>query len=115
MTLFRGSLFLFFLILLWKKQDDTIERIEERMREGVYHSTFTFGGGFVIITFMKKKFVDELHWIAGAVVAMLGCIFCPEVEKMQSDSGNESVWSDRNVCLRIDRRTTLEIIKIGKT
>ena len=26
-------------------------------------STFTFGGGFVIITFMKKKFVDELHWI----------------------------------------------------
>lgn len=46
-----------------EKQDDTIERIEERMREGVYHSTFTFGGGFVIITFMKKKFVDELHWI----------------------------------------------------
>lgn len=26
-------------------------------------SAFTFGGGFVIITFMKKKFVDELHWI----------------------------------------------------
>ena len=26
-------------------------------------STFTFGGGFVIVTFMKKKFVDELHWI----------------------------------------------------
>lgn len=29
----------------------------------IYISTFTFGGGFVIITFMKKKFVDELHWI----------------------------------------------------
>lgn len=29
----------------------------------LYISTFTFGGGFVIITFMKKKFVDELHWI----------------------------------------------------
>ncbi|MCQ4735912.1 chromate transporter, partial [Anaerotruncus colihominis] len=29
----------------------------------LYVSTFTFGGGFVIITFMKKKFVDELHWI----------------------------------------------------
>ena len=27
----------------------------------IYISTFTFGGGFVIITFMKKKFVDELH------------------------------------------------------
>lgn len=26
-------------------------------------STFTFGGGFVIVTFMKRKFVDELHWI----------------------------------------------------
>lgn len=29
----------------------------------IYISAFTFGGGFVIITFMKKKFVDELHWI----------------------------------------------------
>jgi len=29
----------------------------------LYISTFTFGGGFVIITFMKKKFVDALHWI----------------------------------------------------
>lgn len=28
-----------------------------------YISSFTFGGGFVIITFMKKKFVDELGWI----------------------------------------------------
>ena len=26
-------------------------------------SAFTFGGGFVIVTFMRKKFVDELHWI----------------------------------------------------
>lgn len=29
----------------------------------LYLSTFTFGGGFVIITFMKKKFVDEKHWL----------------------------------------------------
>lgn len=29
----------------------------------LYISTFTFGGGFVIITFMKRKFVDSLHWI----------------------------------------------------
>lgn len=29
----------------------------------LYISAFTFGGGFVIITFMKKKFVDELAWI----------------------------------------------------
>ena len=29
----------------------------------LYISSFTFGGGFVIVTFMKKKFVDEFHWI----------------------------------------------------
>lgn len=29
----------------------------------LYISAFTFGGGFVIINFMKRKFVDELHWI----------------------------------------------------
>ena len=29
----------------------------------LYISAFTFGGGFVIITFMKRKFVDEKHWI----------------------------------------------------
>ncbi len=26
-------------------------------------SAFTFGGGFVIIPLLKRKFVDELHWI----------------------------------------------------
>lgn len=31
-----------------------------------YISAFTFGGGFVIVTFMKKKFVDEYHWIDDA-------------------------------------------------
>ena len=29
----------------------------------IYLSTFTFGGGYVIVTLLKKKFVDELHWI----------------------------------------------------
>lgn len=28
-----------------------------------YLSAFTFGGGFVIISLMKKKFVDDLKWI----------------------------------------------------
>lgn len=27
-------------------------------------SAFTFGGGFVIVTLMKRKFVDELHWVS---------------------------------------------------
>lgn len=26
-------------------------------------SAFTFGGGFVIVTLMKRRFVDELHWL----------------------------------------------------
>lgn len=26
-------------------------------------SAFTFGGGFVIVSLMKKKLVDELHWL----------------------------------------------------
>lgn len=29
----------------------------------LYLSTFTFGGGYVIVTLMKKKFVDEYQWI----------------------------------------------------
>ena len=73
----------------------------------LYISAFTFGGGFVIVTFMKRKFVDELHWIddqemldmaalaqsspgailvgwhveglAGMVVAVLGTIIPPMV------------------------------------
>lgn len=29
----------------------------------LYLSAFTFGGGYVIVSLMKKKFVDELKWI----------------------------------------------------
>ena len=29
----------------------------------LYLSAFTFGGGYVIVTLIKQKFVDELHWI----------------------------------------------------
>ena len=39
-------------ILLWKIFVSTL-----------YLSTFIFGGGYVIVTLMKKKFVDEYHWI----------------------------------------------------
>ncbi len=28
-----------------------------------YLSTFTFGGGYVIVTLLKEKFVDQYHWI----------------------------------------------------
>lgn len=29
----------------------------------LYLSAFTFGGGYVIVTLLKNKFVDELHWL----------------------------------------------------
>ena len=32
-------------------------------REMLLISSMTFGGGFVIVSLMKKRFVDERHWI----------------------------------------------------
>ena len=29
----------------------------------LYLSAFTFGGGYVIVSLLKQKFVDEYHWI----------------------------------------------------
>ena len=29
----------------------------------LYISAFTFGGGFVIVSLLKRKLVDELHWL----------------------------------------------------
>ena len=29
----------------------------------LYLSAFTFGGGYVIVSLLRKKFVEELHWI----------------------------------------------------
>lgn len=49
----------------------------------LYLSTFTFGGGYVIVTLMKKKFVDEYHWIEENemldLVAILGTVLPPFV------------------------------------
>ena len=40
----------------------------------LYLSTFTFGGGYVIVTLMKKKFVDDYHWIEENEMLDLGAI-----------------------------------------
>ena len=37
----------------------------------LYLSAFTFGGGYVIVTLMKKKFVDQYHWIEETPVIMI--------------------------------------------
>ena len=45
-------------------QDKTLsQRLRKLFFSTLYLSTFTFGGGYVIVTLLKKKFVDELHWI----------------------------------------------------
>ena len=37
--------------------------LKKRFLSTLYLSAFTFGGGYVIVTLLKRKFVDELHWI----------------------------------------------------
>lgn len=39
------------------------EILREIFFKTLYLSTFTFGGGYVIVSLLKKKFVDDLHWI----------------------------------------------------
>ena len=43
-----------------KKKSDVLKKL---FLSTLYLSTFTFGGGYVIVTLMKDKFVDQLHWI----------------------------------------------------
>ena len=50
----------------------------------LYLSTFTFGGGYVIVTLLKEKFVDHYHWyklagIPGMLVSVSGAIIPPMV------------------------------------
>jgi chromate transporter len=43
---------------------DTKKHIYRKLFSSTFYlSAFTFGGGFVIIPLMKKKFVDDLQWI----------------------------------------------------
>lgn len=50
------------------KSTDISPRAGARLRklffETLYLSAFTFGGGYVIVSLLKKKFVDDLHWIS---------------------------------------------------
>jgi len=47
---------------LWKKKD---VRVLRRLFASMFMiSAFTFGGGFVISSLMKKKFVDEYGWLS---------------------------------------------------
>lgn len=46
-----------------KKQKPELKTLAKLFFTMLYISAFTFGGGFVIVTFMKNKFVDSYHWI----------------------------------------------------
>lgn len=53
--------------------DEEVKKMEQNLSRGrklwtlftslLYISAFTFGGGFVIVTFMKRRFVDKLGWL----------------------------------------------------
>ena len=45
------------------KKKELFKKLLQLFASCFYISAFTFGGGFVSVTFMKKKFVDRLHWI----------------------------------------------------
>lgn len=55
----------------------------------LYLSAFTFGGGYVIVTLMKNKYVDELNWIEEKEMLDLVAIG-------QSHQANCCKWSDCN-------------------
>ena len=41
----------------------SVKRLFRIFISTLYLSAFTFGGGYVIVTLLKQKFVDQLHWI----------------------------------------------------
>ena len=51
----------------------------------LYLSAFTFGGGYVIVSLLKERFVDQLHYIdkmagiLGIIVCVIGTIIPPIV------------------------------------
>lgn len=48
---------------VWKTVEDKKKVLIRLFISTLYLSAFTFGGGYVIVSLLKKKFVDEYHWI----------------------------------------------------
>ena len=46
----------------WKRKNEP-KSSPNSFSSTLYLSAFTFGGGYVIVTLLKKKFVDQYHWI----------------------------------------------------
>ena len=61
----------------------------------LYISAFTFGGGFVIVTFMKKKFSDELHWLEeNEMLDKQIELIDAKVQNLQSSKRTEELYAD---------------------
>ncbi len=75
-------------------------------RSMLYISAFTFGGGFVIVTFMKKKFVNELQWLEEQEMLDLTAI-------AQSSPGAIAVNAAISVGLRIAGKLGMLVAVIG--
>lgn len=54
-------------VYCWQKEETAMGQNRKVLLQifisTLYLSAFTFGGGYVIVTLMKKKFVDQYHWI----------------------------------------------------
>lgn len=48
------------MVIKWKTREGVLWKL---FVSTLYLSAFTFGGGYVIVSLLKKKFVDEYHWI----------------------------------------------------
>ena len=46
-----------------KNKGSSFDILKKIFFSTLFLSTFTFGGGYVIVTLLKQKFVDKLHWI----------------------------------------------------
>ena len=97
----------------------------------LYISSFTFGGGFVIVTLMKKKFVDELHWITeeemldmtalaesapGAIAVNAAILVGWQVEELLGDGPQTSMEGVDNIndALRLDFKNDRNVTVIYK-
>ena len=49
--------------VIWKKRNEKKKKLLRLFIETFYLSAFTFGGGYMIVSLMQKKFVNEYHWI----------------------------------------------------
>ena len=54
-------------VYFWQKEETAMGQKRKVLLQifisTLYLSAFTFGGGYVIVTLMKKKFADQYHWI----------------------------------------------------